>query len=166
MNHDNLRYTPAMDRQDTIRALHWMEAHPVTVVELWAWHLAYMWVPYTYAHGLAIEESPNRLSSNVVWVLIYLESIPVFLLAAVGLRTTWRRWKLALVPVYLILGATVLQNVLLYSTMRFRAPIEPLLVILAAAAVATLLPRAPTSNAWLARWRAREQVSAGPPGIE
>jgi 4-amino-4-deoxy-L-arabinose transferase-like glycosyltransferase len=166
LNHDNVSYTPAMDHQDTIRALHWMLAHPATVVELWALHLAYMWLPYTYAHGLAIEEYPNRLSSYVVWVLMYLESIPIFLLAAVGLRITWRRWKLALVPVYLILGAAVLQNVLLYSTMRFRAPIEPLLVILAAAAVATLLSRAIDPGDWLARWRAREQVSAGRPRIE
>lgn len=140
INHDNLRYTPATDREYTTRALQWMAAHPAAVVSLWGMHLINMWWPYTYAHGLPIEQAPNRVSSWVVWALIFLESIPVFVLAAVALVTTWRRWRLALLAIYLLLGVTVLQNMALYSTMRFRAPIEPLLVVLVAGLVATGLP--------------------------
>lgn len=140
MNHDNLRYTPETDRQYTAQALGWMAAHPAATVYLWGVHFVIMWMPYNYAHGLAIEEFPNRFSARAIWALIYLESIPVFLLAAVGLGATWRRWKHALLPVYLMLAVTILQNMLLYSTMRFRAPIEPLLVVLVAGAVVTGLP--------------------------
>jgi hypothetical protein len=141
MNHDNLRYTPATDTEYTTRALVWMRTHPATVPYLWALHLAHMWWPYTLSHGLPIEQAPHRVSSYVVWVLIYAGSIPVFLLAAAGLVATWRTRRRALLPVYLMLAAAVAQNVLLYSTMRFRAPIEPLLVLLAAGFLATVLPR-------------------------
>ncbi|GAC1448871.1 MAG: hypothetical protein PVSMB4_06560 [Ktedonobacterales bacterium] len=166
LNHDNLRYTLATDRLYTAQALNWMAAHPAATVYLWGLHLAIMWMPYNYAHGLAIEQVPNRLSAQVVWVLTYLESIPVFIVAAAGLRTTWRRWKQALVPVYLILAMTVLQNMVLYSTIRFRAPIEPLLVILVSGAIATGLPRLAAPGGRLARWRARcsamrEPLAAG-----
>ena len=62
----------------------------------------------------------------------------IFVLAAIGLWLT-RRYRGELVPVYLVIGSTVLLNVLLYSIIRFRAPIEPLLVILAAAGL-TMIP--------------------------
>lgn len=141
INHDNLRYTPETDRQYTTRALQWMASHPADLVHLWSFHLINMWWPYTYAHGLAIEQAPNRLSSYVVWALIFLESIPVFALAAVALVTTRHRHHQALLPIYLLLAVTVLQNMVFYSTMRFRAPIEPLLVVLVSGLVVTGIPR-------------------------
>jgi hypothetical protein len=93
LNHDNVRYTPAMDREDTLHALSWMTAHPAHVPYLWALHLGQMWLPYTPSYGLPIEEYRHRLSSRVVWTLINLESVPIFLLAATGLLLTWRRRK-------------------------------------------------------------------------
>jgi 4-amino-4-deoxy-L-arabinose transferase-like glycosyltransferase len=93
LNHDNVRYTPAMYREDTLHALSWMTAHPAHVPYLWALHLGQMWLPYTPSYGLPIEEYRHRLSSRVVWTLINLESVPIFLLAATGLLLTWRRRK-------------------------------------------------------------------------
>lgn len=153
LNHDQVPYTPAMDRQDTARALQWMVAHPASVVSLWSLHLVYMWQPYTYSYGLPIEEYPSHLSSHVVWALIDLESIPIFLLAAAGLWLTRR--KSDLVPIYLLLGTTVLVNMLLYSSMRFRAPIEPLLVLLAAVGLTRIPWRvaSTTLNEYVRRWQ-------------
>src|SRR5262249_26299128 len=73
--------------------------------------------------------------------------IPIFLLAAIGLWLTWRRRKGEFVAVYLVLGSTVLLNMLLYSSIRFRAPIEPLLVILAAAGL-TRIPWRTGARRW------------------
>jgi hypothetical protein len=161
LNHDNIVYTPAMDRQDTARALSWMLAHPGGVLSLWAWHFEHMWSPYSYMAGLPIQEYPDRFSANVVWALIFAETIPVFLLAALGLYATRRHWRLALLPVYLVLGVTVIENVLLYSTMRFRAPIEPLLVLLAAAGLAALARYARTLG-WPTRIRFALPASSHP----
>jgi hypothetical protein len=58
-------------------------------------------------------------------------SYVVFLLAALGLVVTWRRTWRFLLPVYLTIGLTTIENVVFYGTPRFRAPIEPLLVLLA-----------------------------------
>ncbi len=93
-------------------------------------HIINMWKPYTYAHGLPIEQFPDTLSSKIIAWMIPLESIPIFLLAAAGLCVTWRKFQHKLLPVYLMLAYTIVQNVAFYSTMRFRAPIEPLLVLL------------------------------------
>jgi hypothetical protein len=57
-------------------------------------------------------------------------SYVVFLLAALGLVVTWRRKWRYLLPVYLTIGLTILENVAFYGSPRFRAPIEPLLVVL------------------------------------
>lgn len=147
LNHDNVRYTPAMDHEDTFRALSWMAAHPAYVPYLWVLHLGQMWIPYSPSAGLPIEEFRHRVSSQALWTLINVESIPIFLLAATGLLLTWRRRKVELAPVYLVIGSTVLLNVLLYSLIRFRAPIEPLLVILAAACL-TMIPWRTVANKW------------------
>jgi hypothetical protein len=57
--------------------------------------------------------------------------IPLFSLAALGLIVTWRRWKQELMLIYLIILLTIGQSLVFYGSSRFRAPIEPLLVILA-----------------------------------
>jgi 4-amino-4-deoxy-L-arabinose transferase-like glycosyltransferase len=158
LNHDDVRYTPETDQQYVARALLWIGAHPLAVPYLWGLHLAMMWAPYSYAHGLAIEESPSRIASYVIWALIFVESIPVFLSAALGLWTTWRRWSHELLPVYIMLAAAVGQNVMLYGTMRFRAPIEPLLALLVSGLVATGIPHVgPAFFDLLARWRTRKR---------
>jgi 4-amino-4-deoxy-L-arabinose transferase-like glycosyltransferase len=140
LNHDLPGYTPQTDKQNTAKALEWIGSHLNEMPYLLSLHLLNMWQPYTYAHGLPIEEFPGRRSSQIILALIPIESIPIFLLAALGLAATWRRFKKALLVVYLVLAATIAQNVVFYSTMRFRAPIEPLLVLLVGGAIWSLLP--------------------------
>src|SRR5260370_35562363 len=56
--------------------------------------------------------------------------IPVFILAAFGLVVTWRRKWRQLMFIYLVIGLTIGECLIFYGSSRFRAPIEPMLVIL------------------------------------
>jgi 4-amino-4-deoxy-L-arabinose transferase-like glycosyltransferase len=71
-------------------------------------------------------------------VLVYISSVPVFLLAALGLVVTCRRRKKQLLVVYLVIALTITQNIVFYGSPRFRAPIEPLLVVLVGGALSWL----------------------------
>ena len=84
-------------------------------------------------------------------IMIYALATPVILSAFAGLFLTWQRYKRQLLAVYLLLAFVIAQNVVFYGDMRFRAPIEPMLVLLAGAVPGLLI-----SNGW--RWlRARQQ---------
>jgi hypothetical protein len=48
---------------------------------------------------------------------------------------TWKRRKKELLVVYLVIATTIAQNIAFYGNSRFRAPIEPLLVLLAGGAI-------------------------------
>lgn len=114
------------------RAVSWIEAHPEQTRALLWIHLVHMWTPWATAYeGHPFAQYPDRPSTIFVRDnLLPVMSYAVFLLAALGLVVTWRRrWRL-LLPVYLTIGLTILENVAFYGSPRFRAPIEPLLVVL------------------------------------
>jgi hypothetical protein len=91
-----------------------------------------MWTPWATAYeGHPFAQYPDRPSTIFVRDgLLPVMSYMVFLLAALGLVVTWRRKWRHLLPVYLAIGLTILENVAFYGSPRFRAPIEPLLVVL------------------------------------
>jgi CHASE2 domain-containing sensor protein len=57
--------------------------------------------------------------------------VPLFLLAYFGLFVTWRYRKKQLLIVYIVIALTLAENLAFWGNMRVRAPIEPLLVLLA-----------------------------------
>src|SRR5205085_3188167 len=128
-------YSVAKEKADMEQAFSWMRTHVTMMPYLLSLHLRNMWRPYAYGYGLPFEEFPDRLSSKIVWDLIPGMAIAIFLLAALGLVVTWRRRKKDLLVVYLAIALTIAQNVVFYGSPRFRAPIEPLLVLLAGGAV-------------------------------
>jgi 4-amino-4-deoxy-L-arabinose transferase-like glycosyltransferase len=153
-NHDSIYYTPEDDTIDTDVALAWMRSHPREVLYLFALHFVNTWIPYDYSHGLPMEEFPHRLSSQILRAMIPIMSIPIFILAALGLLLTWKRRKKELLVVYLVILFIMAQNILFYSNMRFRAPLEPFLVLLACGAVSWL-------NAWREKTFSRARKPAG-----
>lgn len=135
LNHDNINYTPANDKADTQHALNWIHTHvPATIYLLWL-HFTNTWTPYTYSHGLPIEESLSQPSAETFIDMINIMTWIVYSLASFGLVTTWKRWKLSLLPIYLFICLTLFQNVIFYGDMRFRSPLEPFLVLLAGGAI-------------------------------
>jgi hypothetical protein len=58
----------------------------------------------------------------------------VFALAALGLIVTRKRWR-ELLFIYFMIALTFIQCVILYGIPRFRAPVEPMLIVLAAGGV-------------------------------
>jgi 4-amino-4-deoxy-L-arabinose transferase-like glycosyltransferase len=131
--HDNVAYTPQHDSADTAQAITWILSHPAAVPYLMGLHLINMWKPSSYVFELSalpMGEFPNRLSAQILQLLIPIESWPIFAMAAAGVIVTLKKRGNQLAVVYLVLAFTIAENVVFYSNMRFRAPIEPLLVLL------------------------------------
>ena len=134
LGHDAPNYTPANETLDIEHAFNWIRTHLSEMPYLLSLHIENMWKPVTFVHGLPMQEFPARPSARFVWNLMQIMPIPVFILAALGLVATLRRWKQLLV-VYLAILMTIAENVFLYGSMRFRSPIEPLLVLFAGGAL-------------------------------
>jgi hypothetical protein len=133
--HDSIYYPPQDDTIDTQTALTWIRTHLSNLPYLFMLHFTNTWSPYEYAHGLPMEEFPDRLSSQILEKMIPLMSIPIFFMAAPGLLVTWKRRRKELLVVYLIIVFIMGQNIVFYSNMRFRAPLEPFLVLLTGGAL-------------------------------
>ena len=135
-SHDFSGYTPANDAQDTSTAFTWIGTHLSALPYLLGLHFLNMWIPYTYSHGLAFEESSVSSQTFLLMVvLIYVTAIFVIASAVFGLICTWKRRRQQLLAVYLLLACIIGQNMIFYGDMRFRAPIEPVLVVLAGGAM-------------------------------
>ena len=119
----NLSYTPT-----------WIRNHLSSMPYLLGLHFYNMWRPSTPEANLPSNQFPERLSSQIVTIAMNLAPIPIFLLAAFGLVVTRRQWRELLIP-YLAITLTILQCIAFYGSSRFRSPIEPLLVLLAAGAI-------------------------------
>jgi 4-amino-4-deoxy-L-arabinose transferase-like glycosyltransferase len=142
-SHDTKGYTPTDDKIATDYALHWMLAHWRDMPRLLSYHWKSMWSSYTNDDNLPYRQYPLQLSSQIVGYMILLMPLPVFLLAIFGLLVTWSRHKKQLIIVYFAIGLTIAQNLIFYGSMRFRAPIEPLLVLSAGGALWWLACDAP-----------------------
>lgn len=134
----NLSYTPT-----------WIHDHLSSMPYLIGLHFVNMWKPYTAEEGLPVREFPTRPASQVVWFMMQTIPLPLFLFAFVGLIATWKRWQHLLIPYFMIL-LTIIQCLVFYGSSRFRAPIEPMLVLLAAGAIWWLTQKEPGTLRWRA----------------
>lgn len=137
--------TDSSDAGETAYAYHWIETHPGEMPYLLSQHFINMWRPYTSEEGLPVREFPDRLSSRIVWELMNTTPLAIIFLAACGLIVTMRsRWRELSAP-YLVIGLTIVLCIAFYGSSRFRAPIEPLLVLLAGGAIWWLTATEPGS---------------------
>jgi 4-amino-4-deoxy-L-arabinose transferase-like glycosyltransferase len=138
-------------------ALHWISTHISSMPYLLSLHFINMWKPYTGEAGFPFEEFPTRISSQIVLNMIPIMYVPIFLLAAFGLLVTWKRWKKHLFVVYLVIALNIIQNVAFYGSSRFRAPIEPLLVLLAGGAIWWLTCNEPGTRRYIFRKKVKRE---------
>lgn len=115
-------------------AWQWIQSHPDKMPMMLGLHAINMWQITTQEADLPINRFPDRGTSHfVVGMMVTITPI-VFALAALGLIVTRRRWR-ELLFIYFMIALTFIQCVILYGIPRFRAPIEPMLIVLAAGGV-------------------------------
>ncbi len=139
-------------------AVQWVKAHLSDLPELMVYHLRNFWTPYTREADLPMERFPDLLASQVVRVMSETVPIPIMLLSALGLVVTLRRYWRELLFAYLVILATLGEALVYYGSSRFRAPIEPLLVLLAAGALWWLTQDVPGTLRWRMRRRSEKQL--------
>lgn len=118
----------------------WVQSHTGEMPYLLSLHLKYMWTPSTPEADLPMNQFPSRFSSQLLMAMIPISSYLIFALAALGLVVTWRKWS-SLLFLYLLIALDIAQCLYFYGSSRFRAPIEPLLVVLASGIVWWLTQR-------------------------
>lgn len=141
-------------------ALAWIEAHPRSLPRLMVLHLQNFFKPYSGEADSPLSRFPYQKGAH--FVLNMSQTLPsfVFALAALGFLTTLRKYWRELFFVYLAILATVVEALVYYGSPRFRAPIEPLLLLLSAGAIWWLARNAPgTLRHFLQRRFAPRQVS-------
>jgi len=118
--------------EQTAYALQWITTHLSTMPKLLTLHFINIWWPAAPDGVLPIGQFPTRLSSRII--KSSLGAIPplIFLLATAGLLATWKKKWREFLPLYLAIGLTIAQCIALYGSVRFRAPIDPMLILLVA----------------------------------
>ncbi|MBX5449960.1 ArnT family glycosyltransferase [Thermogemmatispora sp.] len=125
-------------------AWQWIEGHPSSIPFLLIMHLWNLWQPETVEADLPTIRFPAAPGALAVILMMRILPLLIFALALLGLQAIRKRWHLWL-PVLLALASTIGQALIFYGSPRMRAPIEPLLILLASAAIAE----------WVENWRPR-----------
>jgi 4-amino-4-deoxy-L-arabinose transferase-like glycosyltransferase len=129
-------------------AIQWVRNNLHLMPHLLKLHFVNMWRPATYEADLPVDTFSYQRSSKIVLKMMETFPIAVFILAALGLALTFRRWRELLFS-YLMILLTVAQCIIFYGIPRFRAPIEPILILLGAGAVWWVTSRDAGSLRWL-----------------
>lgn len=111
-------------------AVQWVKGHLDIMPHLLALHFINLWQPATNEADLPVDRFPGQRSSQIVLGMMETFPIPVFILAFVGLAVTLWKWR-ELLFIYAIIALTIAQALYFYGSARFRAPLEPILILLA-----------------------------------
>lgn len=115
-------------------AVHWIENHLSSMPRLLSLHFFNIWRPSLPDGVSAVDQFPNRISSQLVRRMMRYIPPLIFLLAFLGLVVTWEK-RQQLLPIYLAMLLIIANCIAFYGSVRFRAPIEPMLIILATGAL-------------------------------
>ena len=111
-------------------AYHWIETHLTEMPHLLILHFTNIWRPIMPDGVIGPDQFPGRLSSQLIIKGMHYIPPFIFLFAALGFIATWKKRR-ELLPLYLVMLMTIASCVALYGSVRFRAPMEPFLVVLA-----------------------------------
>jgi 4-amino-4-deoxy-L-arabinose transferase-like glycosyltransferase len=113
-------------------AIQWIKSHLKLIPRLMTYHLRNFFTPYTGESDMPLNRFTGQLSSKIVLGMSNTFPIAIYMLAALGLVVTLKRYWRELLFVYLVVLTTLGEALIYYGTSRFRTPIEPLLILLAA----------------------------------
>jgi hypothetical protein len=163
-----------VQQEETAAAVKWVKSHLDEIPLLMFYHVRNFLIPYTHEADLPMDRFPAQRSSRLVRKMSQTFPIPVLLLSALGLVVTLKKYWHELLFAYLVILSTVAEILVFYGNSRFRSPIEPLLILLAAGAIWWLTDSGPgTGRTWWVNRRRRptaedsspsngqEQVQAG-----
>ncbi|HJT58275.1 MAG TPA: glycosyltransferase family 39 protein [Ktedonobacteraceae bacterium] len=136
-------------------AIQWIESHTSVLPRLLALHFLNMWQPATIEADLPVERFPNQRSSQIVLAMMRTFPIAIFILAALGLAVTFRRWR-ELLFLYFIILLTIAECLIYYGSSRFRAPIEPILILLASGGIWWLTSQEKGTLRWMIKRRSSQ----------
>jgi hypothetical protein len=127
-------------------------------------HFINMWQPDTYEADLPTVRFPHQQSTQFVLSMMKTWPIYLFILAAFGLVVTVRRWR-ELLFIYFMIILTISQNIIYYGSSRLRAPIEPMLILLAAGFIWSLTSNKKGTIRWMIdKLRHKDQISTNAHG--
>jgi len=108
----------------------WIKQHVSLMPTLLEAHFIDLWKPLANDSDQPVSRFSTNEASMLVTTMANADIFFVYVLAVLGLLFTFRqRWR-ELLLFYLLTLYTIAQCLALYGTARFRAPIEPLLIIL------------------------------------
>ncbi|HVB73157.1 MAG TPA: glycosyltransferase family 39 protein [Ktedonobacteraceae bacterium] len=129
-------------------AIQWIKSHLSIMPHLLALHFINLWQPATHEADLPTDRFPGQRSSQIVLAMMETFPIPVFILALLGLAVTLWKWR-ELLFIYTMIALTIGQALVFYGSARFRAPIEPMLILLATGALWFLTSRQEGTLRWI-----------------
>lgn len=129
-------------------AVQWIEHHLRLMPHLLKLHLINMWRPDIHEADLPTDRFTNQRPVQLVLAMMKTFPIPIYILAILGTLFTLWRWR-ELLFIYLMIALTIAQNIVFYGTPRFRAPIEPMLILLAAGAIWWLTHKEERTLRWM-----------------
>lgn len=113
-----------------------IEENPRQAVRLFAFKFFRYWAPYTQLVSDRIEGRSSLSLRNIVLTATYL---PILVFSLIGLVALRQRWYQSM-PLYLAIASQCVAYTLMHVSTRYRSPIDPLLVIIAAAAALRIVP--------------------------
>lgn len=153
-------------------ALQWIQSHIHLMPHLLKLHFLNMWQPDTYEADLPTARFTQQQSTQLVLSMMKTIPIYIFILAGLGFIVTLRRWR-ELLFIYFTILLTIAECLIFYGIPRFRAPIEPLLILLAAGSAWWLTQRERGTLRWilgeqhtLSSAKAGISEQAAPPAVD
>jgi 4-amino-4-deoxy-L-arabinose transferase-like glycosyltransferase len=113
-------------------ALRNIQADPWRLIAMMPVKFARLWRPWPFA---------NEYHSSLIVLISVVSAVPTFAFAMLGFATTVRANFVRLLPCLAYIGYLTLVHVVTFGSVRYRVPMEPFVLILAAAGLVDLLRR-------------------------
>ncbi|MBA2287854.1 MAG: glycosyltransferase family 39 protein [Ktedonobacteraceae bacterium] len=118
----------------------WVGEHISSMPFLLWTHFSNIWQPATQEADLPTGRFSTLPATQIVLAMMNTVPLCIFALAAGGLVAT-RKSRRELTFIYLVILVTIAQCLVFYGSARFRAPLEPMLILFATGAICWLASR-------------------------